>query len=94
MSIILTITQIKKHTFEANLVKCIASSNAESPPPITAIGLFLYMGKAPSHTAHADTPLCHNSPSFAPGIYRRLATAPKKQTDQTKKNKKQNIFLV
>ena len=36
----------------------VASSAAESPPPITANGLFLKMGTAPSQTAHALIPLC------------------------------------
>ena len=36
----------------------VASSAAESPPPMTARGLFLKMGTAPSQTAHAEMPLC------------------------------------
>ena len=41
-------------TFEANRVRNIASSIAESPPPTTAIGL--PRKKNPSQVAHVDTP--------------------------------------
>ena len=41
-------------TFEANFVRKIASSSAESPPPTTAIGLS--RKKKPSQVAHVDTP--------------------------------------
>ena len=41
-------------TFEANFVRKIASSIAESPPPMTAIGL--PRKKNPSHVAHVETP--------------------------------------
>lgn len=51
-----------------------ASSAAESPPPMTANGLFLKMGTAPSHTAQALMPLCQYVCS--PLRPRRLALAP------------------
>ena len=41
-------------TFEANLVRKIASSTAALPPPTTATSLSLK--KKPSHVAHAETP--------------------------------------
>ena len=41
-------------TFDANFVRKMASSRAESPPPTTAIGLPLK--KNPSQVAHVDTP--------------------------------------
>ena len=65
-----------RYTFDANLVRKCASSIAESPPPITNSGWLRYIGSAPSHTAHADTPFCHSSPSSVPGIASRLAVAP------------------
>ena len=43
-------------TFEAYLVRYVASSTAESPPPTTISGLLRNRGKAPSHTAQALTP--------------------------------------
>ena len=41
-------------TFDANFVRKIASSSAESPPPTTAIGR--PRKKNPSQVAHVDTP--------------------------------------
>ena len=41
-------------TFDANFVRNVASSSAESPPPTTAIGLS--RKKNPSQVAHVDTP--------------------------------------
>ena len=41
-------------TFDANFVRKIASSSAESPPPTTAIGL--PRKKNPSHVAQVETP--------------------------------------
>ena len=35
-----------------------ASSQAESPPPITATTLFLNIGAAPSQIAQAEIPFC------------------------------------
>lgn len=56
------------------LVKYIPSSHAESPPPITANGLFLKIGTAPSQTAHALIPDCQYVSS--PGRFNRRADAP------------------
>ena len=39
-----------------NFVRYVASSMAESPPPMTANGLFRKIGAAPSQTAHAEIP--------------------------------------
>ena len=66
------------YTMDPYLVKNVASSMAESPPPITAKGLFLKMGAAPSHTAQADIPQFQNppGPSPEPGKSNHLATAP------------------
>ncbi|KAG6542473.1 hypothetical protein Mapa_016163 [Marchantia paleacea] len=51
---------------------------AVSPPPITARGLFLNIGAAPSHTAQAEIPLFQNPPSSSPAPLKSslLATAP------------------
>nr|POE68071.1 hypothetical protein CFP56_39210 [Quercus suber] len=60
------------------LVRNVASSKAESPPPITPRDLFLKMGAAPSHTAQVDIPQFQNPPGPSPelGKSKRLATAP------------------
>ena len=60
------------------LVKNIASSAAESPPPITTSGFLRNIGIAPSHTAHADTPFCQYVSS--PCRPRRRALAPVART--------------
>ncbi|WRX10044.1 hypothetical protein QQP08_002531 [Theobroma cacao] len=54
------------------------SSIAESPPPITARGLSLKIGAAPSHTSQAEIPLFQKppDPSPEPGKFSRFATAP------------------
>ena len=52
----------------------VASSAAESPPPMTANGLFLKIGTAPSQTAQAEMPLCQYVCS--PLSPRRFALAP------------------
>ncbi|KAM3701280.1 hypothetical protein ACJW30_05G158400 [Castanea mollissima] len=64
------------YTMDPYLVGNVASSMAESPPPITSRGLFLKMGAAPSHTAQADIPRFQNPlrPSPEPGKSKRLAT--------------------
>lgn len=62
------------YTFDPYLVKKLASSMAESPPPMTAIGLLRKIGAAPSHTAHAEIPRFHKVSE--PGNLSRLATAP------------------
>jgi hypothetical protein len=50
---------------------------AESPPPMTQMGLLRKMGAAPSHTAQAEMPLFQKPPSSPePGKARRRATAP------------------
>ena len=41
-------------TLSANLVRNVASSIAESPPPTTA--MFCFLKKNPSHVAHHETP--------------------------------------
>ena len=56
------------------LVKYIPSSQAESPPPITANGLLRKMGTAPSQTAQALIPDCQYVSS--PGRFNRRAEAP------------------
>jgi hypothetical protein len=54
-----------------------ASSMAESPPPITAMGLLRKMGAAPSHTAQAEMPLFQKPVSSSEPLKgSRLATAP------------------
>ena len=45
-----------RYTRLANLVRYVASSIALSPPPTTTNGLLRNIGKAPSQTAHAETP--------------------------------------
>ncbi len=64
------------YTMVAYLVKNVASSMVESPPPMTAKGLFLKMGEAPSHTAQADMPQFQNPPRPSPvlGKSNHLAT--------------------
>ncbi|KAH0894213.1 hypothetical protein HID58_056642 [Brassica napus] len=56
----------------------LASSIAESPPPITARGLSRNIGAAPSQTAQAEIPRFQKppEPSPEPGKLSRLATAP------------------
>jgi hypothetical protein len=61
-------------TFDQKCVKCIASSMATSPHPITTNTFSLNIGNAPSQTAHADIHLCRYS--FSPGIHKRFAIAP------------------
>ncbi|OJJ49294.1 hypothetical protein ASPZODRAFT_1447130 [Penicilliopsis zonata CBS 506.65] len=56
------------------LARNMASSAAESPPPITYSGLLRKMGTAPSQTAQALIPLCQKASS--PGRFRRRALAP------------------
>ncbi len=65
------------YTMVTYLVKNVASSMAESPIPMTAQGLFLKMGAAPSHTAQADMPQFQNPPGPSPALRKsnRLATA-------------------
>ena len=47
------------YTFDPYLARKVASSIAESPPPITIERLVAEgIGSAPSQTAHADTPFC------------------------------------
>src|SRR4029079_13737317 len=46
-----------RKTSLANFVRYVPSSTAESPPPTTTSGLLRKRGNAPSHTAHAETPL-------------------------------------
>ncbi len=66
------------YTMVTYLVKNVASSMAESPPPMTAKGLFLKMGAAPSRTAQVDMPRFQNphGPSPEPEKSNCLATAP------------------
>ena len=65
------------YTLDPYLVRNMASSIAESPPPMTPMGLPRNMGAAPSHTAHALMPLFQNPLSSSePGKGRRRATAP------------------
>nr|GMD58240.1 Uncharacterised protein [Ipomoea batatas] len=68
------IAKNKPETFKSETSPKVASSIAESPPPITAKGLFRKIGAAPSQTAQADMPRFQKS--FSPGNSRRLATAP------------------
>lgn len=49
---------VQKWSLKRTLVKYMPSSQAESPPPITARGFFLKMGTAPSQTAQAEIPDC------------------------------------
>jgi hypothetical protein len=58
------------------LVRKVASSIAESPPPITNSAFWRKIGSAPSQTAQAETPRCHSSLSRVPGMSSRLAVAP------------------
>ncbi len=51
-----------------------ASSAAESPPPMTTRGLLRKIGTAPSQTAQAEMPFCQYFSS--PGRPRRRAEAP------------------
>mmetsp|Transcript_23442 Transcript_23442/g.69650 ORF Transcript_23442/g.69650 Transcript_23442/m.69650 type:complete len:292 (+) Transcript_23442:315-1190(+) len=65
------------YTLLPYLVRKWASSIAESPPPMTAMGFFRKMGAAPSHTAQAEIPLFQKPfSSPLPGNSRRRATAP------------------
>lgn len=73
LSLITALPQARKRS-ELTLVKYVASSQAESPPPTTARGLRRKMGTAPSQTAHAEMPLCQYVSS--PGRLRRRALAP------------------
>ena len=59
-------------TFEANLVKNVASSQAESPPPITKTSSSLK--KAPSQVAQVEIPrpFC----SASPGALSQIDSAP------------------
>ena len=56
----------------ANLEMKIASSIAESPPPITAT--FWPLKKAPSQTPQVETP--RPASSISPGMPRRFGSAP------------------
>jgi len=58
---------------EPNCARCVASSTALSPPPITASGLLRNSGSAPSHTAQADMPFPQNRRSEASGSLRAVA---------------------
>jgi hypothetical protein len=62
----------------ANLVRNVASSIAESPPPTTAMSWS--RKKKPSHVAHADTPRPSNVCS--PGTFRYRAAAPMASTTE------------
>ncbi len=59
-------------TFEANLVRKVASSMAESPPPTTAISF--PRKKKPSHVAQYETPKPWSS--FSEGSPSCMAEAP------------------
>ena len=66
------------YTIDPYLVTNVASSMAESPPPITTKGLFLKMPVAPSETTQANIPQFQNptGPSPKLGKSNCLATTP------------------